>query len=344
MSAAVAQPEGAGRPVAGFLAPGRLGFGGAALANLFAPVAEEDAMAAVAAALACGVRHLDTAPYYGYGLSEARLGRALAQVPHTGVTVSTKVGYVLDPQLAREAGPLFVGDVPDLGVGFDYGRASVHRSLEHSLARLGLARVGALLVHDLDPTVHRDDAAFERHVEVAMAEGWPVLRELRRDGLTDAIGFGLNHVGAARRLIASSDPDLLLLAGRYTLLDHEEALPLLEACARRGIAVMIGGPFNSGILASGTGPGAMYDYAPPDGFVRDRVAALEQACARHGVPLAAAALWFAFGQPAVVKVIPGMRSAAEVARNAALLERRPPAALWDELRERGLIAAGAPTP
>jgi len=136
----------------------------------------------------------------------------------------------------------------------------------------------------------------------------------------------------------------VLLAGRYTLLEHEEALRLLETCARRGIAVMIGGPFNSGILASGIATGAMYDYAPPDPAVRARVAALESCCAGHGVPLAAAALWFPFGQPAVAKVIPGMRSAAEVARNADLLAVPPPAALWDDLRARGLIAPEAPTP
>ena len=326
------------------LAPGRLGFGAAAIANLFAPVTDADSSDALAAALAAGVRHVDTAPYYGYGLSESRVGRALARVPGDDVTVSTKVGYLLDARLARDESGIFVGDLPDLGIGFDYGRASVLASLDASRGRLGRERIDVALLHDLDPTVHRDPATFERHVAVALAEGWPTLAELRAAGTVGAIGFGINQAAAAERLLEATDPDIILLASRYTLLEHEGALPLLAACARRGVAVMIGAPFNSGILAVGATAAAMYDYAPPDASVLDRVRRMEAVCAVHDVPLGAAALQFLFGQPAVVKVIPGMRSAAEVARNAAFLAHPIPQALWEDMRAQGLIAAGAPTP
>ena len=322
----------------------RLGFGGAAIANLFAPVPEHEAVRAAESALAMGIRHFDTAPYYGYGLSESRLGAALSAMPREELTISTKVGYALGKDFGRETGGVFAGNLPDVGVSFDYSRRGILRSLKGSRERLGTSRIEIALLHDLDPTVHRDPAAYERHRDVALGEGWPALCELREAGELAAIGFGLNHAGAAERLLDETDPDVILLAGRYTLLEHEGALPLLAACARRMVAVIIGGPFNSGILAMGSHAGAMYDYGRADAATLQRAARLEEVCRSRGVPVAAAALQFPFGHPAVATVIPGMRSEAEVRANVALMDQPVPAALWDELRERGLVAPDVPTP
>ena len=323
---------------------GPLGFGGAAIANLFASVAEADALAAVGAAFEAGIVHVDTAPYYGSGLSEMRLGQALAGRERSTFTLSTKVGRVLGRQFDREDGGPFVGALPDTGVGFDYGSEAIARSLEGSLARLGVDRVEVALVHDLDSTVHGDPDTLARHRHTAVTEGWPALQALRRAGNVEAIGHGINHAADAAWLLERTDPDVLLLAGRYTLLEHRGALGLLAACARRGIAVVIGGPYNSGILAAGSAAAAKYDYADPQPGTLDRVRRLEAVCARHGSPLAAVALQFVFAHPAVVMAVPGMRSAAEVRSNTAWLEAPVPAALWNDLRSQGLLGDDVPTP
>lgn len=323
---------------------GPLGFGGAAIANLFAAVAEADALAAVGAAFEAGIAHFDTAPYYGSGLSEMRLGQGLAGRERSTFTLSTKVGRDLGRQYAREEGTPFVGDLPDTGVGFDYGARGMARSLEGSLARLGVDRVEVALVHDLDSTVHGDPEALARHRRIAVTEGWPTLQAMRRGGVVDAIGHGINNAADAAWLLERTDPDILLLAGRYTLLEHRGALGLLGACARRGIAVVIGGPYNSGILAAGSAVAAKYDYADPQPGILDRVRRLEAVCSRHGTPLAAVALQFVLAHPAVVMAVPGMRSAAEVRANAAWLETPVPTALWDDLRSGGLLDDDVPTP
>ena len=319
---------------------GPLGFGGAAIANLFSSVAETQAAEAIRTAFTIGLCHFDTAPYYGYGLSESRLGPLLAEMPRQAITVATKAGYVLGCDLARESDSVFSGDLPDIGVAFDYSRAGLLASLEGSLGRLGLDRIDILLIHDLDSTVHRDADVLERHHRMVIDEGWPTLSELRATGVVRAIGFGLNHAGMAHRLLKETDPDVMLLAGRYTLLEQTDALPFLDACTMRGVAAMIGGPFNSGILAGGS----HYDYAAADAGVRARVARLAAVCAAHEVALSAAALHFPFGQPAVMTVLPGMRSAEEVRRNAALLASPVPAELWRQMRAEGLLAEGVPTP
>ena len=245
------------------VALGKLGFGGAAIGNLFAEVSDREAADAVKTAFDKGIRHFDTAPCYGYGLSEVRLGATLAELPRSEFTISTKVGYVLDKNLEREVGSVFAGTLPDVGVSFDYSRDGVHRSLEASLDRLGLSHVDIVLLHDLDPTIHPCSDVLGHYRDVALTEGWPALCELRQSGDVRAIGFGLNHADTAHKLLLKTDPDVILLAGRYTLLDHLDALPFLAACANRNVAVMVGGPFNSGILAVGSRGAGMYDYAAP---------------------------------------------------------------------------------
>jgi D-threo-aldose 1-dehydrogenase len=309
-----------------------LGFGGAPIGNLFTAVPDEDAAASVRAAWDCGVRYFDTAPHYGLGLSERRLGRALRDRPRDSYTVSTKVGRLLEPNAG--AG----GD--DLAEGFavpathhrvwDFSRDGVLRSLEASLDRLGLDRVDVLLLHDPDD-----------HWEQAAGEAYPALAELRAAGVVGAIGVGMNQSAMLTRFVRETDVDVVLVAGRYTLLEQRALADLLPACEQRGVSVVCAGVFNSGLLAGG----GTYNYgaAPPE--VRERAGRLAAVCARHGVTLPAAALRFPLGHPAVVGVLVGVRSAAEIEQHGqALAAPPPPADLWAELRAEGLLAPDAPVP
>lgn len=320
-----------------------LGLGGAPLGNLFDPVAEEDARRTVAAAWDAGVRYFDTAPLYGHGLSERRLGEALRAHPRPSFVLSTKVGRVLEPRdpSAMERGAYV--EVPPLQPVFDYTADGVRRSVEASLERLGLPRVDILLIHDVGPYTHGAEGG-ERTYREAMAGAYPALDRLRREGAVRAIGLGVNEWRIAQRCVEGADLDCVLLAGRYTLLEQEPLDTFLPLCERRGVGVVIGGPFNSGILAAGDVPGATYDYAPAPEAVRARTRRLDAVCRRHGVPLGAAALQFPLGHPAVATVIPGARSAGEVRRNVELLGWPIPAALWDDLRHEGLLRPDAPAP
>ena len=317
-----------------------LGFGGAALGNLFRTVREADAREAVEEAFASGVRYFDTAPYYGYGLSEHRIGAALRDQARDTFRLSTKVGRLLRPDLADSQGTEF-GDPLPFGAVFDYGYDATWRSLEDSLQRLGLARVDIALIHDLDPSVH-DPVSHARYLEQARNGAVRALTEMREQGVVSAIGLGINDWRAAERFIRECALDMVLLAGRYTLLEHEAAASFLPECAHRRISVVIGGPYNSGVLA-GDRQGA-YDYAPAPDPIQRRVARLRAVCERHGVNLAAAALQFPFGQPAVVSVIPGMRDAAEVRDNVQLFNAAIPSSLWEELRGEGLLPGEVPVP
>ena len=321
----------------------QLGFGAAALGNLFVPVADEDARATMAAAIEGGLRYFDTAPYYGYGLSERRVGNGLTHLPADAYVLSTKMGRLLRADAARPAGGEFADPLP-FGAVFDYSRDGALRSLEDSLQRLGLAHVDIALVHDLDPTVHDDHESFERRFAEAVEGALPALSELRAGGVVSAIGLGINDWRTAERFLEAADLDVVLLAGRYTMLEQAAAETFLPNCAARGVSVIIGGPFNSGILAQGPsggaqGPhgGAMYNYAPAAPAIIERVRRIDDICAGHGVPLAAAALQFSLGHPAVVSVIPGMRNAAEVTGNIALMNLPIPSDCWRELQHEGLI-------
>jgi D-threo-aldose 1-dehydrogenase len=321
----------------------RLGFGSAAIGNVFDAVSRDDAIEAVGTALDTGIRFFDTAPYYGYGLSEHRLGAALAGVERSRFTISTKIGRILGEGLPQDGDALF-SVPPDIGYRYDYSAAGVRRSLADSMARLKLDRIDVALIHDVCPTVHTDTGAFEGFFAQAVECAWPVLAGLRADGVLGAIGFGINDWRTAERLAALTDPDVILLAGRYTLLEQEAAQSFLPMCLRRGISVVIGGPFNSGILAAGPEGNAMYDYLPAGPAILDRVRRIDAVCRRHGVPLAAAALQFPFGHAAVAAVIPGMRSPDEVRTNTILMEHLIPDLMWQDLWAVGLLADDAATP
>ena len=318
----------------------QLGFGGAALGNLFREVDEADAREAVEEAFSLGVRYFDTAPYYGYGLSEHRIGAVLRTRARDEFCLSTKVGRLLRADLVQSRGTEFRDPLP-FGAVFDYGFDATWRSLEDSLQRLGLGRIDVALLHDLDPTVHEPDA-HARYLDQAGGGALRALAEMRAQGMVSAIGLGINEWQAAERFVQDFDLDVVLLAGRYTLLEHGAAASFLPLCARRGVSVVIGGPFNSGVLA-GDRAGA-YDYAPAPEPVRERVTRLHAVCERHDVPLAAAALQFPLEHPAVVSVIPGMRSAAEVRANVSLFYDSIPPSLWEEFRAERLLPAEVPVP
>ncbi|WP_290812183.1 aldo/keto reductase [Ferrovibrio sp.] len=317
----------------------RLGLGGAPLGNLYQAVEEAEAERVIDAAWQGGVRYFDTAPLYGSGLSERRMGRALARRPRSDYVLSSKVGWLIEPGVGIRDDGLYVG----LEGGprrCDYSYDGTLRSLEASLLRLGLDYVDIVYIHDLD-TVQHGAALTERYGD-AMDGAYRALDRLRGEGVVGAIGLGVNEWQICDRLLADADPDCFLLAGRYSLLDQSALYSFLPACIKRGIGVVIGGAFNSGILATGAVPGARYDYMPASAEIMTHTARLEAVCHRHNVPLAAAALQFPSFHPAVVSVVPGARSAAEMATNLDLFSRIIPAALWQELRAEGLLPAEAP--
>jgi D-threo-aldose 1-dehydrogenase len=317
-----------------------MGFGGAPLGNLFNPVAADAARRAIDGAYDRGLRYFDTAPLYGHGLSERRLGEALRTRPRESFVLSTKVGRVLEPG-TPPAGAYV--ELPSFVPRFDYSEAGALRSVEESLGRLGLDRVDVLYIHDIDAFTHGAEGVPARFRE-AMAGAYRAIERLRREGRVRAIGVGVNEWEACQRAAEAADFDCFLLAGRYTLLEQEALDSFLPLCERRGIGVVVGGPFNSGLLATGPVPGATYNYRPALPAILERARRLERVCASHGVPLAAAALQFPLAHPAVACVIPGARSVAEVEQNVALLARPLPPALWGDLKAEGLVRADAPTP
>jgi D-threo-aldose 1-dehydrogenase len=321
---------------------GPLGFGGAPLGNLFAPVDEAAAVAAVRRAYETGLRHFDTAPHYGHGLSEHRIGEALRGRPRDSFLLSTKVGRLLFPDpSAPEEQFGFAGTLPFVQ-RYDYSADGARRSLEFSLHRLGMARVDIAYVHDCDHDAHGADGP--RRFREAMEGALPALARLRAEGIVSAIGLGVNHWETCRDALAHGDIDLFLLAGRYTLLDQSALDELLARCVARGTGIVVGGPYNSGILATGAKPGATFDYKPATAAMLARVAAIEAVCARHRVSLRAAALRFPLAHPAVVAVIPGARTPAEVDDNLALMREPIPGDFWAELKALKLLRADAPTP
>ena len=320
----------------------RLGFGGAPLGNLFRPIPEGVAVDTVRAAWAAGVRYFDTAPLYGHGLSERRIGAALGGRPRDAFVLSTKVGRRLVPQVAEAVAAGAYVDTPPVAPVFDYTAGSARDSLVASLERLGMDRVDIALIHDIGPVTHgEEDAARYRE---AMDGAYRVLHDLRAAGVVRAIGVGANEWQILERCIRDADFDCFLLAGRYSLLEQTALDTFLPLCVRRGISVIVGGPFNSGILALGAVPGATYNYQPAPLEIQERVRALDRVVTAHGVPLAAAALQFPFHHPAVAAVIPGARAPSEVEQNLGLLGRAIPPALWRDLVAEGLLRPDAPTP
>jgi D-threo-aldose 1-dehydrogenase len=322
-----------------------LGFGSAPLGNLFRPLADDAARATLAAALDAGLGYFDTAPFYGFGLSERRLGDALRG---RDFVVSTKVGRLLEPVAHpvsdKEVRHGYATAMPFEPV-FDYSYDAVMRSYRESLQRLGLARIDMLYIHDIGRMTH----GAENHLHMAQLTrggGLRALEELRDQGAIAGFGVGVNEVAACREVMDHARLDAVLLAGRYTLLEQAPLDELFPACEEAGTAVVVGGPFNSGILAAGTKSSAPvtfnYQAAPPD--VIARVAAIEAVCDTHRVPLAAAALQFPLAHPLVASVIPGLDSAEHVEQALALYRHPIPAALWRDLKDKGLMHPGAPVP
>lgn len=321
-----------------------LGFGGAPLGNLYRPLSEDAAVAAVRTALQVGIRYFDTAPLYGYGLSEHRLGAVLRDCVRDSFVVSTKVGRLLAPADPGEFDSgQFPGALPFHGT-FDYSYDGVMRSFEDSLQRLGLHRVDILLVHDVDVWTHGSEEATDRRFREVMESGYRALTELRSQGVIGAIGAGVNEWEICDRFARAGDFDCFLLAGRYTLLEQGALDRFLPLCEEKSISIIIGGPYNTGILATGAVDGAYYDYEPAPEVILERVRRMEEVCAAHRVPLPAAALQFPLHHPRVASVIPGARSADEVTSNVRLLEIQIPDALWADLKQAGLLHADAPTP
>lgn len=321
-----------------------LGFGGAPIGGFRATISDREALGILDAAWEEGVRFFDTSPFYGYGRSELRFGAALRDRPREQFTLSTKIGRVLRALRPGETMPpgSRIGGLPGFAPRFDYSYDGVMRSIEQSCLRLGLSRLDVVLVHDVDRRNCGD--LFEQRFREVMEGAHRALVELRDAGVIGAIGCGLNETEATLRFLREGDFDCMLLAGRYTLLEQGALTELLPECERRQCSIILGGPFNSGLLAGPVQDGAWYDYKPAPPEIIAHARRLEAVCARHAVPLPAAALHFVLAHPAVSSVIPGALSAEEIRQNAAHCRRAIPAALWAELRHEGLLHPDAPVP
>jgi D-threo-aldose 1-dehydrogenase len=313
----------------------RMGFGGGSLHSV---AHERSAADLLLAAYDRGFRYFDTAPLYATGLAEHWFGAALRQRPRDDFVLSTKVGRLLRPRCIEPPPP----DRLSFDYSYDYSRDATLRSLDDSLQRLGLCRVDIAYIHDVNPRWQGDD--YERRFAEAMEGAYPALDQLRAEGIVRAIGVGVKGPDVCMRFAKAGRFDYFMLAGGYTLLEHREAEDFLTHCLHSGIAVVVASPFNSGILATGAVPGATFFYteAPPE--VQERVKRLQAACARHGVPLGAAALQFTLAHPAVVCAVCGYRSVAEVDTNLRWADWPIPDALWEELRQERLISSRAPVP
>jgi D-threo-aldose 1-dehydrogenase len=326
------------------LAVTQLGFGGAPLGNMYRAFPDAQAEATVRACYDAGIRLFDTAPLYGFGLSEHRVGAALRDRPRDSFVLSTKVGRLLK---AGHPSTLdhgqFERSLPFAEV-YDYSYDGVMRSIEDSLHRLGTYRVDILLVHDLDVWTHGSEQARAEKVAAFMAGGYRAMVKLREEGTVKAIGAGVNETKACQDLAEQGDFDCFLLAGRYTLLEQAPLDAFLPLCERRDIALLIGGAYNTGILATGAVEGAYFQYSPAPPEIMERVRRIEAVCARHGVRLPTAALQFPLGHPVVASVVVGMRAPDEVTTNVEVFAPDVPADFWAELKQEGLLRQDAPTP
>jgi D-threo-aldose 1-dehydrogenase len=323
----------------------QLGFGGAGLGDLFSVLPEAQATATVQAAWDAGIRYFDTAPWYGRGQSEHRIGRVLYQQPRAEFVLSTKVGRTLHPVHKCEAFQrgMWSGGLP-FQERFDYSYDGVMRSFEDSLQRLGLTRIDLLLIHDLDMQYHRTEARVSAYMAELFTGGWRALARLKEEGVIRGIGAGINELGMMPRFLQMMPLDFFLVALPYTLLDQDVLDEEFPLCERHGCGFVIGGVFASGILATGAVPGAKYRYEDATPEAIEKVRRIEAVCRRHGVPLPAAALQFPLGHPAVAAVIPGALAPEHVTRNVAAFRHAIPAEFWAELKQEGLLRADAPTP
>ncbi|HWG26345.1 aldo/keto reductase [Actinospica sp.] len=315
----------------------RIGLGTASLGNLLVPVSDDEAVGVIRSALDAGIRFIDTAPLYGHGLAEQRVARAISGWPREELVLSTKVGRLLregapPDESQYHQGEPFYRDVPSAGPVWDFSETGIRTSVAESARRVGVERFDILHLHDPDD-----------HYLEASTTGYQALDALRREDSVAAIGAGMNHTGVQTRLVRHCDLDVVLVAGRYTLLDQTAMNDLLPACVDRGVSVVIGGVFNSGVLVEPS-PGARFDYVPASDEVVERARLLQGICRAHGVPLAAAALQFPLAHPRVCSVLLGPRSIAELETNLRLLEVDIPSRLWRDLIDDGLIRDDAPVP
>jgi len=324
----------------------RFGFGGGILGDPWEVIDEAAADATLEAAYGAGVRHYDTAPWYGNTRSEHRLGHVLRTKPRESYTLSTKVGRVY----SRPKHPKtfhherWAGGLP-FELRFDYGRDAVLRSYEDSLQRLGVNTVDSLVIHDLDFKFHKNEQGVLGHFrELDEGGGVRALEELKAAGEIRAIGAGVNHIGMIPRFLERFELDFFLLAMPYTLLDQPALDGELPLCVERNVSVIVGAVFASGILARGPSEDAKYAYVPAERGIIEKTRRIEAVCRRYDVPLAAAALQFPLGHEAVAAIIPGANSPQQVEQNLAYMRVGIPADLWAELKREGLLRADAPTP
>ncbi|MCV7287321.1 aldo/keto reductase [Mycolicibacterium wolinskyi] len=319
-----------------------MGYGGAPIGNFNGRFTDEAAYDMVSQAWQQGVRHFDTAPGYGNGLSEYRLGHALRKYDRTEMVLSTKVGRVLTPTMGAPADNGQYQGIPPFVADFDYSYDGVMRAVEQSMQRMLTDRFDVLFIHDCDRYTH--GAAQPDHFRQAIVSAFPGLESLRDQGVVKAIGFGVNETDVMTEAVKATDSDLCLLAGRYTLLEQDPLDALLPICEERGIGLVLGGVYNSGVLATGPIDGARFNYGPAPRDVVEKVARIDEICRRHDVSLPAAALQFAAAHPVVASICIGARNADQQQRNVELFESDVPQAFWEDLRSAQLIREDAPTP
>lgn len=328
------------------LSVSELGFGGASVGNLFHAISDQQATDTLAAAISSGINLFDTAPRYGLGLSERRIGDALRKLPANDYVLSTKVGRILTPDLGAKVNQLRYGfDTPmPFEAHYDYTYDGIMRSYFDSLHRLGLAKIDVLLVHDLGVATHHDQDEF--YFNQFKQSGYKALQELRQQGLVNAIGMGVNETDICERVMELGQFDCFLLAGRYTLLEQDSLTGFLPKCAKHGASIILGGPYNSGILATGVQGShtPLYNYEPAPASIIHTVANIEKVCLEYGVTLAAAALQFPLAHPCIISVIPGLGSESLVNQTTDLLTQNIPAEFWDAIQQQGLLNPLAPLP
>ncbi len=323
----------------------QLGFGCAPLGDLFVALSEQTAQATLQAAWDAGVRYYDTSPFYGYGKSELRLGYFLRQQPRNKFMISTKVGRVFRAACnpATFDPGVFVGGLP-FEFTVDYSYDGIMRSYEDSLQRLGLPSIDLLVIHDLDFYFHKHEARVQAYLNQLFTSGWRALDELRRTGCIKGVGAGINELGMIPRFLDLVDLDFFLVAYGYNLLTQVMAEHEFSLCAERGVSVIIGAVFASGILATGALPGARYFYAPASEEILAKTRRIEALCQQHQIALPAAALQFLLANPIVSAIIPGALEPAHIQSNGKLLQQPIPAALWAEMKAEGLLRGDVPTP
>ncbi len=319
-----------------------LSYGGAPIGNFNGVFSDADAQDMVSQAWDQGIRYFDTAPGYGNGLSEHRLGHALRRRDRKELVLSTKVGRVLTPTLDAPSTNGQYLDIPPFVADYDYSYDGVMRAVEQSMQRMLTDHFDALFIHDCDRYTHGSAAPELFHQAIVSA--FPALESLREQEVVKAIGFGINETDLMIEAVKATDVDVCLLAGRYTLLEQEPLDELFPICEQRGVGIVLGGVYNSGVLATGPVSGARFNYAPADADILAKAGQLQEVCRRHNVPLPAVALQFAYAHPVVVSACIGARDQKQQTSNAELFESSVPGELWDDLRIAKLIRPDAPTP